>query len=203
MDDEDLDSTRRIRTGRDDASSSEAESRGTRANAACDSVSHARCADAPLSPIGGPHHETCDAHPSTAPPAEESGLGEPDAGLLGGLIFRRLGSWPRLSSLACGTSNALIELAEARSRADRHYSSFADLPRADLIQSPPTALLLELAPTPRARRPHPTVGAYAFSIALSEPDLRAHLFSSKPPYDITETPCFCDDFDGMEGATCM
>ena len=190
-------------------------------NATYDYVPHARAADAPLLP--GLAHKMDETHCSTQPVTEDSGLSfEPDACSLSGLVFRRLGSATRLSSLcegdflgARGVSDALLELAEARSRADRHStSSFADLPRADLIQSPPTALLLELAPTPRARGPHPTVGAYAFSIArgtsssslkglslaLSEPDLRAHLFSSDPPYDITETPCFFDDFDGMENA---
>ena len=58
------------------------------------------------------------------------------------------------------------ELVDAARRADAHRSrSFADLPKAECIQQPPAALMLELGPTPRARLPHPTIGAYAFSIA--------------------------------------
>mmetsp|Transcript_18419 Transcript_18419/g.62082 ORF Transcript_18419/g.62082 Transcript_18419/m.62082 type:complete len:439 (-) Transcript_18419:178-1494(-) len=87
------------------------------------------------------------------------------------LAFRQLGSSARLSSwfftsAAPTDSREAAELAEARRRANRHNSKcMGDLPRADLIQSPPTALMLELAPGPRAKPPHASLGPYACSIA--------------------------------------
>ena len=83
------------------------------------------------------------------------------------LSFKRLGSSGALSRLPQSFLSAgkeARELAEAHSRANA-FTTFDDLPRAEIIQSPPAQLMLELGPVPRAPAPHPTMGAYAFSIA--------------------------------------
>ncbi|KAJ8598215.1 hypothetical protein CTAYLR_005515 [Chrysophaeum taylorii] len=77
--------------------------------------------------------------------------------------FRELG---HTAFVAREAQELADELVDAHRRANLHKSAnFADLPKAECIQSPPAALMLELGPTPRARLPHPTIGAYAFSIA--------------------------------------
>mmetsp|Transcript_23428 Transcript_23428/g.30415 ORF Transcript_23428/g.30415 Transcript_23428/m.30415 type:complete len:403 (-) Transcript_23428:855-2063(-) len=54
----------------------------------------------------------------------------------------------------------------AQQPSNQSSTSFSDLPKAECIQQPPAVLMLELGPTPRNnRQAHPTIGAYAFSIA--------------------------------------
>lgn len=100
------------------------------------------------------------------------------------------------------------ELADAQRRANKHKSSsFADLPKADCIQSPPAALMLELGPTPR-RVPHPTIGAYAFSIARGTSnsslqrmaDQEQSINDALDDEDLNiDTPsCFFDDDDVLD-----
>lgn len=112
------------------------------------------------------------------------------------------------------------ELVDAHRRANEHKSaSFSDLPKAECIQSPPAALMLELGPTPR-RVPHPTIGAYAFSIARGTSNSSLQRLADHENVvnddtfsdDLAETPsCFFDDdfddhlsmdLDGLPLAEC-
>lgn len=68
--------------------------------------------------------------------------------------------------------------------------TFDDLPKAESIQSPPAALMLELGPTPKVRQPHPTMGAYAFSIARGTSNTSLNTLN-----DNDSESSFFDDFD--------
>mmetsp|Transcript_7871 Transcript_7871/g.24148 ORF Transcript_7871/g.24148 Transcript_7871/m.24148 type:complete len:514 (+) Transcript_7871:127-1668(+) len=104
------------------------------------------------------------------------------------------------------------ELVDAHRRANKHKStSFADLPKADTIQSPPAALMLELGPTPR-RLPHPTIGAYAFSIARGTSNSSLQRLADEEAaaaaasYDDDPTCFFDDAFDDaldIESNSCV
>lgn len=122
------------------------------------------------------------------------------------LAFRKLGSSTRIgicSFLGAGhVEHEALELADAHQRANLHSTkTLDDLPHADLIQSPPAALMLELAPTPRPRQAHPTLGTYASSIARGTSSSSLNRMTTAPQTPVNEvssdnSSTSADDDDG-------